>query len=53
MRRGEGVPGDSAAEYFLSVAFPDNQVHILDYNLTMGDLLRLVAVKGDAHLNRQ
>ncbi|MCG6886727.1 MAG: DUF1015 family protein [Proteobacteria bacterium] len=38
MRRGEGVPGDSAAEYFLSVAFPDNQVHILDYNRVVRDL---------------
>ena len=30
--------GDEAYNYFLSVIFPDNQVHILDYNRVVKDL---------------
>ncbi|MEJ2106082.1 MAG: DUF1015 family protein [Acidiferrobacteraceae bacterium] len=36
-RRKAGA-GENAADYFLSVAFPDNQMQILDYNRVVKDL---------------
>lgn len=39
-RRAEAVSADSRAEYnyFLSVLFPDNELHIMDYNRVITDL---------------
>jgi len=37
-RRGAGVPADASHEFFLSVAFPDDQMQIFDYNRVVTDL---------------
>ncbi len=37
-RKDPAVPGDSEAEYFLSVLFPDNELMIMDYNRVIRDL---------------
>ena len=37
-RKGQKVTGDEEFNFFLAVCFPDNQLHVMDYNRVVKDL---------------